>query len=545
MKRLICIIIGVCLVFLTSYVSAFTFTYEYRGQTLEYTFVTGKTCQVAAGSYIKGGNQISGDLYIPSHVVYNGKELTVVSIGEYAFYQNSNLVSVEIPNTVTSIGDSAFERCKSLYWVDLSYEIKNLGSWCFAFCSQLTKISLPETLISMGDHCFWYCSNLQSITLPSCLSQISDNCFGQCSILDHIIIPQNIKKLGNESFYGCSSLSNIKLPENLISLGESCFKSCSNLKKIIIPGNVESIGNECFAYTGLESIELPSSIYSIGFQCFYMCKNLKKASVRASNIGTYCFFGCNLESLYIDGNLCYSQNEYQNITTDTLIIGPNIHRLLLGTYVMPRGAASTRYERLLMESPKKIIIEDSDQELEIGWINDSSGSNFQSVYNRNSPGTFHWASEVSDLYLGRTLIGCEMDTSSIEFITLGSQLNTFSLGTQLSNLSALEKLKYLSSLNCTPPIIGNVSTEQYQNIKVEVPTESLASYKKNPVWNKFTNLMVDIPASIDGIIADGNTDYPTEIYDFKGIKVENCINNLSTGIYIVRAGKVVKKIIVK
>ena len=540
MKRLMCLIIGVCLAFFTSYVAAFT--YEYRGQTLDYTYVSGVTCKVTAGDYVKGGNQISGDLYIPSHVVNDGKELTVVSIGEYAFYENSNLISVEIPNTVTEIDNSAFCRCDSLSTIKMSDEIVYLDRWCFAFCSQLVQVSLPETLRGMGEYCFWGCSNLQSINIPS-LESIPNNCFGACKKLNHIILPENIKDIGNKSFYGCP-LSDLELPANITRLGESCFELCSNLKKIIIPNSVKSIGDRCFANTGLESIELPSSLYSVGSLCFYNCDSLKNVSVKASNIGTDCFYGCKLESLYLDGNLCYSKYDYQHISTDTLIIGPNISRLILATYVPSDGYSSPRYEPLLSQSPKKIIIEDSDKELQIGWIKNSSGSDFESYF-VNSPSFRNWASGVTDLYLGRTLVGCLMETSSLESITLGPLLRTFNLGGNLSILSAVYKLKYLNSLNPIPPIIGPAFPKQYQTVKVKVPTESLALYKDSPVWNKFTDLMVDIPTSIDYIITDFDAETPTEIYDLKGIKVADCVNSLPTGIYIARSGKRVKKIAMK
>ncbi len=546
MKRLICTIIGVFLVFFTSFVAAFT--YEYQGQTLEYTLITGKTCQVAPGNYIKGGNQISGDLHIPSHVVYNDIEIPVVSIGEYAFSKNSNLISVEIPNSITSIKESAFDRCSSLATIRMSDEIQNLGAWCFSFCSQLDSISLPETLEYMGDYCFWGCSNLKSITIPSLVSEINDNCFGQCTALKNIHLPENIKRIGNESFYRCYSLSDIELPSNVISIGKGGFKSCSNLKKIIIPESIESIGNECFAYSGLESIDLPSSLHSVGSQCFYKCENLRNASVNAP-IGTSCFFGCDLESLYLNSFPDYSEDAYQSITTDTLIIGSGISRLILGIYVLPKGAANSRYENLLLSCPKKIIIEDSDNELQIGWIKDSRGSDFQSEYDRNSPNFYwgppSWGSELTDLYVGRSLVGCEMKTSSIVSLTLGPKLNTFSLGTKLYDLSALDKLNYLNSLNLIPPKIGIVSTEQYQNLKIKVPTESLSKYIDDPVWKNFKSLVEEIPTSIDLISSDYNTDTSTVIYDLKGANIAGQISSLAPGIYIVRQGNTMKKIIVK
>lgn len=53
----------------------------------------------------------SGDIVIPETVTYNNKTLTVVKIGENAFYYCSELSSVIIPQTVTYIGSQAFMGC--------------------------------------------------------------------------------------------------------------------------------------------------------------------------------------------------------------------------------------------------------------------------------------------------------------------------------------------------------------------------------------------------------------------------------------------------
>ena len=64
-------------------------------------------------------------------------------------------------------------------------------------------------------------------------------------------------------------------------------------------------------------------------------------------------------------------------------------------------------------------------------------------------------------------------------------------------------------------------------------------------WNKFTNIKSYDPAGIDEISVDFDANLPYEVYNLNGIKVGNSIEGLSSGIFIVRQGKTVKKISVK
>ena len=52
-----------------------------------------------------------GSVVIPSTVTYNDKQYNVTKIGYNAFYGDSGLTSITIPNSVTSIESSAFFYC--------------------------------------------------------------------------------------------------------------------------------------------------------------------------------------------------------------------------------------------------------------------------------------------------------------------------------------------------------------------------------------------------------------------------------------------------
>ena len=68
----------------------------------------------------------------------------VLSIGNNAFWGNTNLTSVKMSNSVTSIGENAFEGCSSLASVDMSDNVTRIGNLAFHDCYNLTSITIPS-----------------------------------------------------------------------------------------------------------------------------------------------------------------------------------------------------------------------------------------------------------------------------------------------------------------------------------------------------------------------------------------------------------------
>lgn len=127
----------------------------------------------------------AADVTIPSR--YKGKPVTVID--PVAFYNNSAVTSVTIPDSVTAIPDYAF-----------------------GFCSQLTNISIPNSVTFIGFSAFNSCTSLKSITLPSSLSTIQSYAFYNCGNLKTIRIPVSVTSIGNCAFDVCPSLMTVTYP---------------------------------------------------------------------------------------------------------------------------------------------------------------------------------------------------------------------------------------------------------------------------------------------------------------------------------------------
>lgn len=67
----------------------------------------------------------------------------VTNIGDYAFYQCYDLISVSIPESVTHIGNWAFSYCDELEAVNIAGSVNEIGVAAFGSCGKLTSLTVP------------------------------------------------------------------------------------------------------------------------------------------------------------------------------------------------------------------------------------------------------------------------------------------------------------------------------------------------------------------------------------------------------------------
>lgn len=120
-----------------------------------------------------------------------------------------DIKEVIIERGVTSIGDFAFYNCSNLSKVTIGEDVASVGAYGFSYCTSLEEIKIPNSVTEIGEFAFSYCSNLKDITLSFNLAKIAMGMFAYCSTLDSIILPQNIAVIEDQAFDGCFSLVSI------------------------------------------------------------------------------------------------------------------------------------------------------------------------------------------------------------------------------------------------------------------------------------------------------------------------------------------------
>lgn len=223
---------------------------------------------------VSGYDHVSftGTARIISKLIYLGRLMNVVGIGDVAFTSCNILISVTIPESVTTIGGSAFSDCTSLPSINIPESVTSIGEGAFSGCSGLTSITVEtgNPTYDSRDNCNAIIKTETNTLIVGCQSTT---------------IPSSVTSIGDWAFWNCSSLTSIDIPESVTSIGENVFYYCEGLTSIAIPESVTSIALGTFEYcTGLTTVTIPSSVTSIGRLAFYGCSSLTDVYCYAENV---------------------------------------------------------------------------------------------------------------------------------------------------------------------------------------------------------------------------------------------------------------------
>ena len=159
------------------------------------------------------------------------EETTLTGLTEYG----KTLSRIVVPDGVTSIGEMAFANCENLISVEIPSSVISIGSSAFSNCSGLTSIEIPSSVTIIGEKAFLGCNNITTATIPTqAISSIPKY------NLTSVVINGGTS-IGSYAFEDCSSLKSIEISDSVTSIGYNAFYGCSSLTGVYITGIVTSI----------------------------------------------------------------------------------------------------------------------------------------------------------------------------------------------------------------------------------------------------------------------------------------------------------------
>jgi hypothetical protein len=147
--------------------------------------------------------------------------LPVTAIGLDAFYNETNVTGITIPDSVTNIDSRAFSFCSRLVSLQLGNHVTSIGDTAFYGCA-LTNLTLPDSVTQLGSFAIRLLQRPAPFHWGTNLASISDS-FSYCDSLTNVTLLDSPTYIGRDAFFFCSSLASVNLGTNASAIGEQAF----------------------------------------------------------------------------------------------------------------------------------------------------------------------------------------------------------------------------------------------------------------------------------------------------------------------------------
>ena len=182
----------------------------------------------------------------------------VKAIPEQTFQDHQNIAAVRLPSTVITIGNNAFNNCRQLVTVDGCENVKEIGSYAFASCQKLTNFPFANAIQKIEYRAFENCKSLPTVlVLSASLTGVNDNAFSNSSVSSFDLSQCTMTNgISYNPFGKCTSLL---LPEKgNYNLQWNALKD-AELTDLRLPAAVSYIYGENVLPTTLERLYVSSS----------------------------------------------------------------------------------------------------------------------------------------------------------------------------------------------------------------------------------------------------------------------------------------------
>ena len=158
-----------------------------------------------------------------------------INIGYKAFYWCEDLKKAIVSDSVISIGDEAFQMPNATTGLGVSElklgnNLKTIGYSAFFNNSSLSELVIPDSVEIIEDDAFMSC-HIDNITLGKGLKVIGMHAF-MGNDIETIVIPDSVETIEKWAFQQCEELTSVTIGKNVKTIENGAFYGCKNLTSI-------------------------------------------------------------------------------------------------------------------------------------------------------------------------------------------------------------------------------------------------------------------------------------------------------------------------
>ena len=186
---------------------------------------------------------------------------SLATVGDYAFDGCRKLKGDCTANGVVSIKQRGFRYCHLIRRFDFGGSpLETIGEAAFYENTNLVSVVFPDTLTNIASTAFSNCKSLRSVTplLPPRIAKIgadSNSSFTDCPLEGHLVAPFTLERIPTRAFRYARLETFTGPRKGLRSVGEKAFYGVTTLTNVVLSTTVEAIENEWISNTGTAGVE--------------------------------------------------------------------------------------------------------------------------------------------------------------------------------------------------------------------------------------------------------------------------------------------------
>lgn len=189
---------------------------------------------------------ISGEVYIPKYVTYNGERREVVAVGGR---REKSTRTIEVPQSDKrrkpeskvieewhdcTISGHIFDKQETVTSIVFPDTVKVIYRYAFRYFTALESVKFSNSIQEIGYRAFFDCHKLTDLVLPNSLKIIGEEAFSKCFAIEELDIPDSVTEIKYYAFHNCKALKTVKIGRGITKIETCAFAECASLTTIDI-----------------------------------------------------------------------------------------------------------------------------------------------------------------------------------------------------------------------------------------------------------------------------------------------------------------------